>query len=110
MIDYAKPVLDFMATLSVVNGQVSVRHKTGRYTRMVPTTLPNGDVREVFDTSSFTNEFMVDVNSLVVREGNNAGGHIRHVVINGNGRWYDIVRVDNGRLTIGDNKLPTWMA
>jgi hypothetical protein len=103
--NFVPPALDLMNQLADANGMVPVYHKTGLCTRWT-----NDGVRETLDPTSICHEYLVPAVSLQARLGTDAGGEFMHLAFPAQcGKWHNIVRAENGRLVMGDPKLPTWM-
>lgn len=86
------------------NGNVPLYHKAGLLTGWID----NGRGGSQLDPESKCHDFVIPLAQLKARTGNNAGGTITHLTYPASS-WHTIVRAENGRLVIGDPKLPTWM-
>lgn len=98
MTDHTPATLSLIAQLATAGNQIPVKHKVGKHTRFLTTVINAKESRESPDPASLTHDFLFPVERLITRTGNNAGGQFKHVVIDGNGRWYDIVRAEGGEV------------
>lgn len=102
---YSPPAFDLMNQLIDKDGMVPVYHKAGLCTRWI-----KEDGRETIDPTSVCYEFLIPANTMQTRLGTDAGGEFMHLTFPApSGKYHNIVRAENGRLVMGDPKLPTWM-
>lgn len=101
----ADSVLAVIPQLTDKNGMVPVYHKTGKCIRW----NDNGRGGQELDPNSITHDFLVPATQFTKRTGHNAGGTIVHAVIPAITNSFTIVRLEQGRLVMGDRNLPNWM-